>query len=290
MAHSALELFSGLGGWRYALGDLGRVVAAYDISPAANMAYLLNHGERPLPRELARVKAEAFRAHQADLWLMSPPCQPFCRMGRHQGLGDKRSAAFLHLMDVLREAPPRHLALENVPGFLDSDAHALLAQRLEEGGFHRLDFTLCPSRFGLPNLRARAFILASREPLAPGPVPDLPAEPVGAFLDAEEDPALYLGSEDLARHWKGLDLVTAGSRRTACFIGGYGQRFVGSGSFLETARGIRRFSPAEVARLHGLPGTFRFPDGLGLESRYRLVGNGLSLPVARWVLEQLPPI
>jgi len=287
MGLQVLELFSGLGGWRYALEGLGRVVAAYDVSPAANAAYLLNHGERPLPREIARVKAEAFRAHGADTWLLSPPCQPFCRMGRHGGLEDRRSQAFLHLMDVLREAPPERLVMENVPGFLGSDAHALLAERLASLGFHRLDHTLCPSRFGLPNQRLRAFILASRRPLAPGPVPDLPPEPVGAFLDAEEDGALYLTPGERDRHYPGLDLVTADSRRTACFIGGYGQKFVGSGSFLETARGVRRFSPGEVARLMGLPGTFRFPEGLGLEQRYRLVGNGLSLPVARWAVAQL---
>ena len=62
---------------------------------------------------------------------------------------------------------------------------------------------------------------------------------------------------------------------------------MGSGSFLRTARGIRRFSPAEVARLLGLPARFQFPAGLGLEQRYRLLGNGLSQPVARWVVQQL---
>ena len=287
MGLRALELFSGLGGWRYALGDLGQVAAAYDISPSANSAYLLNHGERPLARELATVKAEALLAHRADTWLLSPPCQPFCRMGQHQGLQDKRSRAFLHLMEVLRAAPPEHLVLENVAGFLGSDAHALLAQRLEEAGLRRFDFTLCPSRFGLPNLRNRVFILASRRALSPAPVPDLPPVPVAAFLDAEEDLSLYLGAAELDRHWQGLDLVTADSRRTACFIGGFGQKFVGSGSFLETARGIRRFSPEEVGRLMGLPGTFRFPAELGREQRYRLVGNGLSLPVATWVVAQL---
>jgi DNA (cytosine-5)-methyltransferase 1/tRNA (cytosine38-C5)-methyltransferase len=282
-----LELFSGVGGWRYALGDLGRVVAAFDISPAANATYELNHGDRPQARELGRVKIETLSALGADTWLLSPPCQPFCRMGRHQGLEDRRSLAFLHLMEVLRQAPPRHLALENVEGFLGSDAHDLLARRLEEGGFHRLDYRLCPSRFGLPNLRPRVFILASRNPLRPAPLPDLPPVAVGAFLDEVEDPGLYLKPEDLARHGPGLDLAKAEATRTACFIGGYGQRFVGSGSFLETARGVRRFSPMEVARLMGLPGTFRFPADLGLEQRYRLLGNGLSQPVARWALAQM---
>ena len=208
-------------------------------------------------------------------------------MGRHQGLQDKRSLAFLHLMEVLRVAPPEQLVLENVQGFLGSDAHQLLAQRLEEGGFQRLELQLCPSTFGLPNLRPRVFILAARRPLVAGPVPALAPKPVGAFLDAVENPALYLTDAELQRHGPGLDLATAESLRTACFIGGYGQRFVGSGSFLETPKGIRSFSQEEVARLLGLPGSFRFPEAVGLEQRYRLLGNGLSHPVARWVVAQL---
>ena len=284
-----LELFSGLGGWCYALGARGAVAAAYDIGPAANAAYRFNHGRTPLARELARVPAAALQAHGADTWLLSPPCQPFCRMGKRQGLEDPRSRAFLHLMEVLRSAPPEHLALENVEGFLGSPAHELLAARLEEAGLRRLEFRLCPTRFGLPNQRPRVFIVASRKPLAALPVPDLAPMPLAAFLEPEGAAlaGLYLAPALLDRHGPGLDLVTAESRRSACFIGGYGQRFVGSGSFLQTARGIRRFAPVEIARLMGLPAGFGFPPEVGLEQRYRLLGNGLSQPVARWVLGHL---
>ena len=118
-------------------------------------------------------------------------------------------------------------------------------------------------------------------------MPVLAPVPLDRFLDPEEDPALYPDPAILARHLPGLDLVAPDSLRTACFIGGYGQRFVGSGSFLRTPRGIRQFSPAEIARLMGLPEAFRFPPDTSLEQRYRLLGNGLSQPVARWVLRQL---
>jgi DNA (cytosine-5)-methyltransferase 1/tRNA (cytosine38-C5)-methyltransferase len=281
----ALELFSGVGGWSYALGARGTVLAAFDISPAANATYLLNHGRAPRAREIARIKPAEFQALGADTWLLSPPCQPFCRMGMGHGLADPRSRAFLHLLDMLREAPPERLALENVAGFLGSQAHELLCARLEELGLHHLSYQLCPSSFGIPNLRPRVFILAARRPLAARPVPAVAPVALAGFLDPEEDPALYL--EPGLRHGPGLDLATAESRRSACFIGGYGQRFVGSGSFLRTARGIRRFSPAEIARIMGLPDAFRFPPETSLEQRYRLLGNGLSLPVARWALDQL---
>ncbi len=282
-----LELFSGLGGWRWALGDRGRVLAAYDVSEAANATYRLNHGQEPRARELASVPAREVLEHGADVWLLSPPCQPFCRMGNRQDLQDRRCRAFSHLMDVFREAPPERLVLENVVGFLGSEAHGLLMERLREQGLHSLELQACPSRFGLPNQRPRVFIVASRKAMRPLPQPDLPPRPLADFLDAVEDERLYLQSEGDTRHHQGLDLVTAREHRSACFIGGYGRRFVGSGSFLKTDRGVRRFSPSEVARLLGLPEGFRFPEALSLEARYRLLGNGLSIPVATWALDHL---
>jgi len=283
----ALELFSGVGGWRYALGSQGGIAAAYDISPAANDTYALNHGERPHARELATLPLERLAAHGADTWLMSPPCQPFCRMGNRQGLADLRSRAFLRLMDIFEAAPPENFALENVEGFLGSDAHDLLIAKLQRHGFHRQEHQLCPTQFGIPNLRPRVFILASRRPLPRRMPPGTTPGTVAPFLDLEEEPLLYIDPGILARHKPGLDLARAQDHRTACFIGGYGQRYVGSGSFLVTERGIRRFSTREVARLLGLPEDFRFPESLSTEKRYKLLGNGLSIPVATWVLQQL---
>ena len=284
MTLRVLELFSGLGGWRHALAGTGEVVAAYDISPAANATYALNHGHRPVARELASIPPAQLAAHRADLWVMSPPCQPFCRMGNGHGLEDRRSRAFLHLLEILPQAPPDHLALENVPGFLGSSAHDALLRVLADLGYHSADYLCCPTRFGIPNQRPRGYLAASRKPLAPLQVPDIAPGSIAPYLDEREDPGLYLEPAILARHKPGLDLVAPDEHRTACFIGGYGQRYVGSGSFLETERGIRRFSTAEVARFLGLPPTFRFPDDIPLEPRYKLLGNSLSIPVARWVL------
>jgi site-specific DNA-cytosine methylase len=208
-------------------------------------------------------------------------------MGKHADLEDRRSRAFLHLMELFEQAPPERLVLENVPGFLGSEAHALLSRHTRNHGLHQLDLQACPSHFGLPNQRPRAFIVASRRPLQALPLPELRPRPLADFLDATEDEDLYLRAETHTRHYQGLDLVQPGDLRSACFIGGYGRRFVGSGSFLQTERGVRRFSPAEVARLHGLPEGFRFPEALSLEVRYRLLGNGLSIPVAAWALEHL---
>lgn len=286
MTLRALELFSGLGGWRYALADRGQVAAAYDISPAANAVYQLNHGDHPIPRELAHVPGEEILQHHADTWLMSPPCQPFCRMGNQLGLEDPRSQAFLRLMDIFLEAPIHILALENVAGFHGSEAHQLLLARFRAKGFTWVEHLICPTRLGIPNQRPRCFILGSRFPLRLQSRPQIPPQTLETYLDPAEDPALYLAPGEIAKHGPGLDIVRPEERRSACFIGGYGQRYVGSGSFLQTPRGIRRFSPQEISRLLGLP-TLDFPPELKTEKRYKLLGNSLNIQAAQWLLGAL---
>jgi site-specific DNA-cytosine methylase len=279
-----LELFSGIGGWRYALPPSADLMAAYDVSPAANATYSLNHGETPRPRELATIPVKELAELGADTWVLSPPCQPYCRMGLKADVADPRARAFLRLLEILEEAPPERLVLENVEGFLESESHARLVGLLARQGFHLRTFHLCPSTFGVPNLRPRVYLLASRAPIPEREVPAARPQPLSDYLDAVEEPGLYLAEPVRAKHWMGLDLARPEDTRTACFIGGYGKRYVGSGSFLVTAQGVRRFSPTEVGRLLGLPDGFRFPQGVSLEKRYKLLGNGLSIPVVRWVL------
>lgn len=288
MMWRVLELFAGLGGWRMAFQGLGSVVAAYDISPHANAAYALNHGERPWTREIASVPMRELAAHRADTWAMSPPCQPYCRMGLKRDLEDPRSKAFLRLLEVLAEAPPERLVLENVAGFPGSQGHARLVDLLERLGFQRAELLLCPTALGIPNQRPRFYLIAARHPVRLEPPEPLEPGPLAPYLDPEPDSELILSPEEATRFGPGLDIVEPRDRRSTCFIGGYGQRYVGSGSFLRMEDGrLRRFSPSEVARLLGYPDGFRFPETLPREARYKLLGNGLSLPAARWIVERL---
>lgn len=122
-----LELFSGIGGWRFALPPTASVVAAYDMSPAANATYALNHGGCPRPRELATIPLRELVDLGADTWVLSPPCQPYCRMGLKADLADARARAFLRLLEILAEAPPERLVLENVP--FNTDCRVSVARK-----------------------------------------------------------------------------------------------------------------------------------------------------------------
>ncbi len=287
-----IEFFSGIGGWRFSLERAGidtQIIHAIDISPQANDTYLANHGHAPLALELASLGKERLKSWKGELWAMSPPCQPFCRMGHQKGLEDPRSKAFLRILELMEACPPDHVLLENVDGFKHSPAHEALAKTFEKLGFQSLTLQACPSQWGIPNQRPRTYIVASRKGLKElNPPPATPIQnTIADFLDTQEDPSLYLSEVQLEKYTKGLDLVSPDSQRSACFIGGYGQRFVGSGSFLKTPKGIRRFSPREIARLLGLPEAFKFPAGISLEKQYKLLGNGLSIPVAAWAAQHL---
>jgi site-specific DNA-cytosine methylase len=295
---NAIEFFSGVGGWHHALNLSGintSVVSAYDVSEVANEVYALNLDKMPNTRELASVSADEINAQNADTWLLSPPCQPFCRMGSRKDLEDPRNVAFMHLMDLLPVIRPKRLVLENVEGFLESNAYTLLSQRLEALGFKWRTFSICPTQFGIPNRRPRVYVAASVDGVMDAQPPSIDPVPLSAYLDVfeKEDghPDLYLSDEIIARHGLGMDMVTPDSTRSACFIGGYGKRYVGSGSFLKTPRGIRRFSPKEISRILGYPANFGFPAHLPMSKQYKLLGNSLSIVVAVWVLMKIfyPP-
>ena len=50
---------------------------------------------------------------------------------------------------------------------------------------------------------------------------------------------------------------------------------------------VRRFSPQEILRLHGFPDGFELAPGLDRVKQYKLVGNSLSVPVVRVLLNAL---
>merc|ERR1719158_258572 len=99
-----LELFSGIGGWRLSLPrelEVGEVVA-YDSGEHCNAIYALNFGVKIQPRRniehLSPTELNGF-----DIWLMSPPCQPFTatKDAGQKDMGDARCKGLLHLAAVL---------------------------------------------------------------------------------------------------------------------------------------------------------------------------------------------
>ncbi|XP_039187667.1 tRNA (cytosine(38)-C(5))-methyltransferase-like isoform X4 [Crotalus tigris] len=183
-----LELYSGVGGMHYALkasGISAEVVAAVDVNTVANEVYAHNFSTTPLwPKTIEGITLKELNSLSFDMILMSPPCQPFTRIGRQGDISDPRSKSFLYILDILPKLTrlPKYLLLENVKGFETSSARDELIRTLKKCGFIYQEFLLSPTCIGIPNSRLRYFLIARlhSEPfsfLAPGKIlTDFPSQ------------------------------------------------------------------------------------------------------------------
>lgn len=291
-----LELFCGIGGCAAALGESAwrgpaEVIAAVDVNRAALAVYRRNFAHPTRTAALESIAPETWRRWAADLWWLSPPCQPYTVRGLGRDDEDPRARGLLALLPRIAEQGPRHLALENVPGFAGSRTHVRLRAALESAGYEIWEGLLCPSELGMPNRRRRFYLAASRDPLVSAPEPvAIEPRPLASFLDPDPAPELFPPRDQLARYDGALDVVDPDDPAaiTACFTSAYGRSWVRSGSYLHTERGLRRFSPAEILRLLGFPPAFTLPPELPLAKAWPLVGNSLATAGVRTVLGHIP--
>ncbi|KAM6953123.1 tRNA (cytosine(38)-C(5))-methyltransferase [Aplochiton taeniatus] len=165
-----LELYSGIGGMHYALKESGvaaEVVAAIDVNTTANEIYKHNFPNTPLrPKTIEGMTLEDFNKLAFDMILMSPPCQPFTRIGLQGDLSDPRTKSFLYVLNLLPRLskPPRYILLENVKGFETSSARESLVKTLKDCGYTYQEIMVSPTSLGIPNSRLRYFLVAKAAP------------------------------------------------------------------------------------------------------------------------------
>lgn len=295
-----LEFFSGIGGMRCAvqaaLKDTDQSLAsctAYDISLTANAVYRANFDDKvctKLVEQLHSVPA-------ADLWTMSPPCQPFTttRLAKQLDTKDKRTAGFLALLQLLERLSehdrPRWIFIENVVGFSQSQARQRLLSALQSSGYSWKEYLLSPRQLGIPNHRRRYYLLAERsnrfihelstvrETLpatvhATGMYP----RPLSDFLlditPSHPDWSTYAIPDDvLQQPWaKDLGMVGVADTHSHCFTAGYARQLHrATGSLLTMDRPSVAHQPMDRDNMMGLSNKVR---RLTPEELLRLFGFG----------------
>ncbi|XP_045870033.1 tRNA (cytosine(38)-C(5))-methyltransferase isoform X2 [Meles meles] len=146
-----LELYSGVGGMHQALREScipAQVVAAIDVNTVANEVYKYNFPHTQLlAKTIEGITLEEFDKLSFNMILMSPPCQPFTRIGLQGDVTDPRTNSLLYILDILPRLQklPKYVLLENVKGFEVSSTRDLLIQMLENCGFQYQEFLLSPT-------------------------------------------------------------------------------------------------------------------------------------------------
>eukprot|EP01063_Lacrimia_lanifica_P013655 TRINITY_DN20282_c0_g1_i1.p1 TRINITY_DN20282_c0_g1~~TRINITY_DN20282_c0_g1_i1.p1 ORF type:complete len:383 (+),score=136.75 TRINITY_DN20282_c0_g1_i1:82-1230(+) len=253
----AIDFYSGIGGNHFALevacerlGLKEHVVCNIEINDLANRTYTANFPETKLRQtSIQGVKRPELEKAKADLWLASPPCQPFTRMGLQLGKADARTDSFYHLLDCLEKMHhskrPGMLFIENVKNFEDSLPHYDLLTTLHALGYSTREYLLNPNQQGIPNSRLRYYLIAkmrgggapTHAPLCTAPPRGAVASPptLAAFLpgNAAPQPEHLLTSETLDKPLVRLmDVVFPGSTGSMCFTKGYPRFVEGTGSML----------------------------------------------------------
>ena len=290
MTIQALEFYSGIGAFAQAAMRLNvSVAAAFDQSQWANETYQFNYGHRPISRNLDSIGESAVPA--SDLWWMSPPCTPFSRRGKQKDDVDNRARSFLRLIDLMKSKRPHFILIENVEGFIGSNVHKHLIERLNQYGYQFTEVRLCSSSFGVPMLRPRVFIVASLDGL------NLDFAPPKSLAPSELDHYLFASGSDLhcdpemlSRYEAVLNIVDPklpGSY-LICFTSGYHRCRQASGSLITTGSGQTRFvAPAEILGLLGFDQKFSIPDTIPLEVAYKLVGNSVDVRAINYLLTEV---
>ena len=285
-AYTCLELFSGIGGFAVIARHRGwRVLRAIDIDENAARVYRRNFDHEHQIRTIESIPVDELASINAEIWWLSPPCQPFTRRGAGRDLFDTRCEALRYVIKAIAAVRPPIVALENVPEFASSVAARFLRDTLCAHHYQFAEQQVCPTQVGVPNRRRRYYLIATQSTLPQTVGQRRPRRPLGEYLDDAQTELLVPDSE-LARFESAIDCVAASdpSAITSCFTSAYGKSPVHSGSYLKVGERMRRFSPHEILRLFGFPEEFQLCPDLSRRQQWKLVGNSLSVIAVEYFL------
>jgi DNA-cytosine methyltransferase len=105
-----------------------------------------------------------------DLLHGGPPCQAFSLIGKRASLGDERGMLLFEMIRFAKTLKPRAILLEQVKGLLSAPdekgvrggVFKKFLSELESLGYCPKWTTLCAADYGVPQLRERVFIVATR--------------------------------------------------------------------------------------------------------------------------------
>ena len=170
---TCVDLFSGAGGLAVGFREAGwSILAANDCDPSAGTTFRLNFLEAsffegPISALTSNVllKECGLARGELDCLIGGPPCQSFSYNNHQRSADDDRARLFTDYIRLVAELRPKTLVMENVPGILTIGDNAVIAEIADELAALNYDIkveVLSAEEFGVPQIRRRVFIVASR--------------------------------------------------------------------------------------------------------------------------------
>eukprot|EP00435_Cladocopium_sp_Y103_P058707 s857_g20.t1 len=306
-----VELFAGIGGFRWALEALGgRCVFASEVDVDCQDAYAANFGPAHLYGDITMVDMDVVPAH--DLLTAGFPCQPFTRRGERLGFDDARGELFF---EVLRVWNMQFLD----GGHWDSDPQKCVFG--EDVGY-TVQSQQINAEGWVPQKRERLYFVGFRRDLD-GSLFRWPEPPKGHglclkdILETSEaiqscqlseaqwtavqslGPGLWIGLQEMkSSTWQsgGAKLRLAQLDSIArTLTSSYKASFACTAELVDSAddrlvRGLQRprfFTRRECARIMGFPEDYVFANEHSENRAYHQLGNAVCPPVIKAVAEEI---
>ena len=311
-----LSLFDGIAGAMVALQNLGFKVAEYYSSEVDAKAMSVADRHFPDVIQVGDVeKLSAASFGKIDLLIGGSPCTNLSIAGDGSGLEGNESRLFFEYVRLLRELKPKWFVLENVKSMRTTDREAMDK------------IVGCPSVYHNSSswtAQSRKRLYWTNITLQPDPVPckivvadileqgDIPKNvwlnthwPIhpranfthGQWEDRENMVKLFdigqgrQGERIYSILGKSVNLTAGGggpgSKTGVYYVGEY-RADVDPSSVMASCR---RLTPVEAERLQGIPDGYtekgQKDELMSPTDRYRLLGNGFTVPAIMYLLEPL---
>jgi len=285
MTISVNSYFSGAG-----LMDIGLIEAGININQAFELdadackTYEQNLGGHIKQCDLT--SELVFEQDSCDGMVFTYPCTKYSAIA---DIHNTRSGddLFLHSLRHLALAKPEFYVVENVPGMRAFPVVMEVMTKLPD--YHIQTFCPVKSSHWLPQRRDRLIIIGTRKSFTVRPPEN--TKPVSLKAILESDPDVTLPKAIKTRMqggYRDLPIVSDPDKNdiaptcVAHYAKDKSTRLVADKRF---PLGVRPYSVREFARLQGVPDWFKFP--VSNTAAYRQIGNGVSVPVGRWIGNEL---
>jgi DNA (cytosine-5)-methyltransferase 1 len=283
-------LFAGIGGLERGLVDAGHeTLMLCELDPHAR-SVLERHFDAPIVEDVTKLRSLPTKT---EILVAGFPCQDLSQAGAMAGIGGRQSGLVGHVFELLEATRPRvpWVLLENVENMLRLDgarAMTYLIEKFESLGYAWAYRVVDTRAFGLPQRRRRVFFVATRDG-DPGRVlfhgDETPTWPDDAVFDTKASAyGFYWTEGNRGVGWareavptlKGGSAVGIPSPPAVWVVGA------------ESATAFRTPSIEDAEALQGFArGWTSLESGARPGKRWRMVGNAVSVPVARWLGHRL---
>lgn len=165
---SCVDLFCGAGGLTHGFVMEGvQVVAGIDMDPACRFPYEANNSAKFIERDISHVTAAELNKlfGDADLKVLAgcAPCQPFSTYAQRYSLdGDGKWGLLYEFARLAESAKPDVITMENVPTVAKHAVFHDFVDTLKRLKYHVWYSVVDSSRYGVPQMRRRMVLLASK--------------------------------------------------------------------------------------------------------------------------------